>query len=216
MQSLHSIYLSVDLDFWIGKVESPVVFFDHLLDTVKDVSIVVEHQDLIPHASQFDFDTLVNIDYHSDVTEVGCTNPDEEKTLSDIDCGEWVNFVPGRSQKQHLWICPKIECHDGSNNSDTYGLCNADHRLNPFATKNAMTGWRSHKVAVRRPSINSNISNLLFRAVDKEYSIVAAGIAISPDFSRLSHIEWMDRYMHSRHLKFLQNNQTQLYRCGEE
>ena len=171
-------YLSIDLDFW-NIFDFPKAYFDRLVATGLPITVVSQHHHLLPHISLFDgcFDTLVNLDYHSDIADREEGTRKFSRQVS-LECGTWVNHIRG-SDRHYIWSYPQVQCfHHGS------GTCHSSY--NPFTVENPeeVCGW-------------TKISHRLLwypRLCD----VVAIGIAVSKGWAepRLvrEFIEWKERH----------------------
>ena len=115
-------YLSIDLDYWNGlRRRSIDIFFKHVFQLGLPIWVAPFHDQLLPHINQHDCDTLINVDYHSDIS-------DYEPRRLPLTGGTWANFVKWKKHGTFIWRYPQAEClsHDG-------GYCHL-HK-NPF--KNA-------------------------------------------------------------------------------
>jgi len=132
------IYLSIDLDYWGEKL--PLDWFEQIAVLPVSKVVVISHEHLIGHANKFtaEFDTLVNIDYHSDLA-----SHDGEPIQKDE--GTWANFIKQSKEKVFIWAPPRRECLTHST-----GYCHGVGYLNPFRTKNPdKNGWRQAKIQTR-------------------------------------------------------------------
>jgi hypothetical protein len=119
-------YLSIDLDFWNGlgwrSIEG---FFKHVFDLRLPIFVAPFHDQLLPHINQHPCNTLINVDYHSDIA-------DDDGSLI-CEEGTWANFVEWKHDGTFIWrysdsICPTPNegyCHD---------------RINPFKHP-CVSGW---------------------------------------------------------------------------
>ena len=156
-------YLSIDLDFW-NNFDFPRTYLNRLVATGLPITVVSQHHHLVSHIRQFDrsFDTLINLDYHSDLAdrEEGIRQFSRQVPLA---CGTWVNHIQGKG-RHYIWSYPQCQCYyHGS------GICHESH--NPFTAENPeeVCGW-------------SKVSHRLLwypRLCD----VVAIGIAVSKGWS---------------------------------
>jgi hypothetical protein len=161
------VYLSVDLDFWNDK-RFPQKYFDQLINLGKPLIIVRQHHYLLKHIRKFEnqFDTLVNIDYHSDITD-RCEGKTQFSRQCYLNCGTWVNHIKGNN-KRYIWSYPQKVCvlpkwHTG------YCHC----YTNPFTCGNTYEVCRWSFVEKR------------YRWFPKMEDVIAIGISISPGWSDL-------------------------------
>ncbi len=118
-------YLSIDIDYWNGlSIQSILRFFENLLALSCPLLLVNDHHSLLHDMNQSDCDTLINVDYHSDVS-------DQPDTLN---CGTWGNFVNWQHRGTFVWRYPSKECvrYGGWG-----GYCHEKH--NPF--EEPITQW---------------------------------------------------------------------------
>lgn len=169
-------YLSIDLDFW-NPFTFPKAFLDRLMATGLPVTVVSQHHHLVPHIKQFDFDTLINLDYHSDVADRDSGRKKFSLQIP-LECGTWVNHIDGRG-KRYIWSYPEPECYYRGR-----GTCHDTH--NPFDAKNPEEVCRWTEVCHR----------LLW--YPRHCDLVAAGIALSKGWAedRLIErfLEWQKDY----------------------
>jgi len=123
-----NVYLSIDLDYW-QKHRNPkacTAFFQKVWKLGLPVYVVMDHHHLLPHVNASDCDTLVNVDYHSDLADV------RPGYVLDFGEGTWTNFVDWRWGGTLIWHYPDARCLSCA------GYCH-DQR-NPFADP-AATRW---------------------------------------------------------------------------
>jgi hypothetical protein len=127
-------YLSIDLDFWNGE-DFPEKYFDRLLNTGLPITIVDEHHHLLQHIKQFEFDTIVNVDFHSDIVDNDKDEKGRFNISTELQCGTWANHIDGKN-KHFIWSMPNIACY-----TKKTGTCHLDY--NPFNFKNPerVCGW---------------------------------------------------------------------------
>lgn len=155
-----SIYLSLDLDFW---EKFPRKLFDAVAGLSCPKKIVMEHHDLLPHINRQSFETLVNVDFHSDLAN--CDRVGGRRRNPQLNDGTWGNHVHRKGQREFIWSCPDYDrcvtrlagaCWQGDNT--------------PFV-KNCkeVCGWKRTKI--RR------------KWIPKLRDVVAVGIAVSRDYT---------------------------------
>lgn len=154
-------YLSVDLDYWQehSTDRSMLRFVDRCLSLKVPTLLVSDHHWLIDHVNQYRADRLINVDYHDDITQRPNRDRDSDFPL---DCGNWVSHVKWRRRASYEWRYPWARCWD-----DGLGLCDAPDL---YGESRPTTGWGE----VSRQRLLDDIN---------WKSIVAVGIAISPDYS---------------------------------
>ena len=171
MENKH-IYLSVDLDYW--STEFPIHLFEQIVASPLSKIVVVSHEELLPHINSHvdKFDTLVNVDYHSDLasfTPAEPTFPCEE--------GTWANFIDGSKDKTFIWSPPDEKCK----NHNT-GYCHGYIYPNPFGTKKAkVSGWKLAKIKMR--------------FIPPLSECVAVGISLSPLWSASSVLTQFSKWL---------------------
>jgi len=120
------VYLSIDLDYWKAE-HSPKAatrFFRRLFGEL-DLPIMTafHHHHLVPHINSVKPDTVINIDFHSDIADKHDGPPLEE--------GNWANFVD--CQGTFIWRYPRDSCL-----THHTGYCHG-RQQNPFETN--CTNW---------------------------------------------------------------------------
>jgi len=120
------IYLSIDLDYWRYHTtpESCTSFFQQVWQLKLPVHVAAYHHHLLPHVNSFDCNTLINVDYHSDLCDLPAG-----RTI-DFTEGTWINFVDWRFWGTFTWRFPTTRCLNGRG-----GYCHVDR--NPFEDASA-------------------------------------------------------------------------------
>jgi len=96
-------YLSIDLDYWNGlRKRSIDAFFKHVFRLGLPIWVAPFHDQLLPHINQHDCNCLVNVDYHSDIS-------DYEPRLR-LTEGTWANFVKWKRKGTFIWRYPQPKC----------------------------------------------------------------------------------------------------------
>ena len=128
------VYLSIDLDYW-RRQRAPntcTAFFQEVWKLGLPIYVAMYHHHLLPHINAQDCDTLVNVDYHSDLVDL------DPGRILDFQEGTWGNFVDWRHRGTFIWRYPFPEClHIGA------GYCH-DTR-NPFEDPTAARWQRTQK-----------------------------------------------------------------------
>jgi len=89
-------YLSIDLDYWNGLQRRSIdTCFGHVFQLGLPIWVAPFHHQLLPHINQCDYDTLINVDFHSDIAEQGWGQSPTE--------GTWANFVKWRRHGTFIW-----------------------------------------------------------------------------------------------------------------
>jgi hypothetical protein len=174
-----SIYLSVDVDFWQPFTFEPA-FLEQLLELNVSTVVVEHHHELVPHVKEHDFDTLVNMDYHSDIVTRKTGTGDAAK----LNCANWANYVDG-ADRHFIWTYPVHECYKplhGRGNGTTHGSTGRS----PFKVRKPAesVGWA--KVEAR---------HAWMPPLDQ---VVAVGIALSPFFTRRRTADLFLDWLHIR------------------
>jgi len=125
-------FLSIDLDYWLldSEPHAATRFFRRLYQRFgRKIMVAVHHHHLLDYVNNRGrgFDTLINIDFHSDLSDV---QPDE---LTDkLTEANWVNFVNFQGKGSYIWRYP-----DGRCLSSQTGYCHSG--TSPFEYN--LTGW---------------------------------------------------------------------------
>ncbi len=174
-------YLSIDLDYWCQRGEPHHVraFFQRVWKLNLPITVALHHHHLLESINRRrGLDTIINVDYHSDVAE------DARGFTCDLNEGTWGNFVDFQSKGTFIWRYPNEVClsHDT-------GYCHT--YLNPFEEQ--CTGWRSIKK-------KQGLARIPW------HDICAVGVCLSPcwlerpwvmsyPIETLGMVEWMGRWM---------------------
>lgn len=119
-------YLSIDLDYWNGQRRRSIdAFFGHVFALRLPIWVAPFHHQLLPHINQCVCDTLINVDFHSDIAEW-------ERKLS-LTEGTWANFVTWRRRGTFIW---RHSCWDRWGGESRY----CHWQKNPF--KEDVSGWK--------------------------------------------------------------------------
>lgn len=105
-------HLSIDLDYWLFQyIDMHEKFPDTkgCIDFIKKVQnlnvptiVVEEHHEILPFINQYYFDTIINVDFHSDLPELPFTTIEE---------GSWPLFYKHRQYTNFRWYYPDYkEC----------------------------------------------------------------------------------------------------------
>lgn len=147
------IYLSLDLDFFNVEQTLSLNLLTKIANSGLPTKVVVSHEQLVSHINKFvgKFDTLVNVDYHSDFPTIT-----DLKSL-DFDEGTWGAFVKRSTEKTFIWSPP-------SRKSLSYftGYCHG-YYPNPFTKSNRkkveLTGWQDAQIKLKYiPKLNECIA----------------------------------------------------------
>jgi hypothetical protein len=127
--------------------------------------VVNHHHHLLPHVRKYanKWDTLVNIDEHSDLADRDFESSGRGRR-PELECGTWVNHVNGEG-KRYVWSYPHPKCYDGGE-----GTCHVFR--NPFGKESKeVAGW------------SETVALLKYRHHPR-YKVAAIGIALSePDYT---------------------------------
>ena len=172
------VYWSIDLDFWAKcRNQFSLSFFDDLLRRRIPIHVVKHHHHLLHYIPKYEFDILVNTDWHSDLADDRDLRWDSHSpklAKSHLNEGTWLNYVPGKENKVCIWHYPRQDCMNlGS------GLCHWEGR-NPFICGKkqhyqSSSGWQ---VAMYRKRCEP---------LEDDGTIVAVGISVSPGWCDMDH-----------------------------
>jgi hypothetical protein len=164
MKKTKNSYLSIDLDFWMDRAnaKSASFFFKKVFKLDVPITCVIEHEELLSDVKKVkNLKTLYNVDYHSDI----CSDCERDDEPCD---GTWVNFVPGRTNANYIWILPSLETY-----YEEEGICHVEK--DPFQDPKA-SKWKS--------------VNFTDSMKDIEWDkIQRVGVCLSPLFVRLKSIK---------------------------
>jgi hypothetical protein len=161
------VYLSIDLDYWANhclfSAKQCNTFFKKLADVnVKKFKFVKHHEGLLRHASDNNCDTLVNVDFHSDLTNLYSNG-----IKSELNEGTWVSFVSWRKEGSFIWMLP-------SKSFEEWGYCQDTTIIRKFEDLNFKnTGWKKIKKQIGTRNI-------------KWKDVCAVGICLSPEWLEYS------------------------------
>jgi len=146
----NGIYLSIDLDYWCDKKDpnkSAYNFLKEIAKLNKEIVVVNSHERLVEHINDSKCNTLINVDYHSDLADGFYKNKYLVKTKIGEEVpfqeGTWGNFIKWQKHGTFVWVypsfskCVKFEaglCHFGDedpfvkkctnwNNTKRYAFC---------------------------------------------------------------------------------------------
>lgn len=164
---MKKVYLSVDLDYWTGDIRTKrgmEQFVNKIIDKYEEgmpVKLVLDHHRLLNHVNKFEVDTLINVDYHSDIVE--------ETANESLDCGSWITFVRDKGEMHVTWCAPNYkECV-------THGAGRCDDWFGPYNTQEGV---------LERPEIAGWKSIYTTEGVGciPWGNVVAIGVAVSPNY----------------------------------
>jgi hypothetical protein len=167
------VYLSIDADFWNGIDTTPLIAsMEQMLLRVKQLKVPIlfaeNHEQLLMHMNWFDYETLVNVDYHSDLLN---NSPDRDPHM-DLNCGTWGNFVKKeiREYGQFVWVYPRSKCRTVNE-----GYVHDFRSINPFHRRAGeeslrVSGWYEAR------EIHQHIPPIVWKTT------LAVGICESPSY----------------------------------
>lgn len=113
--SYNSTFLSIDLDYFDDSPRETIARFLRRVDLL-DVEKVVyrDHHDILPMVNKLDWETLINVDHHSDLADYVEDENGEliasqwvdhkgDKEFAELDCGNWVNYVKKIGSRLYSW-----------------------------------------------------------------------------------------------------------------
>ncbi len=106
-------YLSIDLDYWSHSTErSALHFFDRVFSLNMPIWVAPFHDQLLPHIEAVDCNTIINVDFHSDLADLAL--PAEDMLLAQLNEGTWGNFISWKAKGKFVWRYPdKKRVRDG-------------------------------------------------------------------------------------------------------
>lgn len=134
-------YLSIDLDFWNqGKTSFPHMkrFLRDVKDRVPNKLLIVDsHEEILSHVNSSGCDHLINVDWHSDISNRFDPKHCQKEAYNKFNCGTWVTYVDFRDKGQFTWIHPYRATERGAR-----GYCHYPHKPchNPFLNPQ-VGGW---------------------------------------------------------------------------
>jgi hypothetical protein len=135
-----STYLSIDLDFWnvYRNYKHLYKFLTLAKNSCPNIRIVDSHEEIIEHVNVSRCTNLINVDFHSDISDHHGGNRDH------LNCGTWVNYINLRFRGNYTWIHPHLDEEDIAE-----GYCHVN--LNPFEVPR-VSGWNKViKIATHSP-----------------------------------------------------------------
>ena len=104
------IYVSIDLDFWNNRrdMAHEYQFLVKALSYVPKsrIHVMDSHENMLKSVNASGCDELINIDWHSDISNRFDPNFKNDPMYHKINCGTWVNFVKWRNKGKYTWIHP--------------------------------------------------------------------------------------------------------------
>jgi hypothetical protein len=178
-------YWSIDLDFWgtqhfwginrgSDSRKVPVRKLDALLKLDVPIFACKYHHEMLvdlEDKAEWDWTTLINIDYHSDLPN----QDDIDRTFKSgpghfrpdgywLDEGNWIGFTPHIEHRKFKWIYPYSNC-----NTKHHGWCHDPEAGDPF--KSDTSGFFSVELELQQhPQLDAS-------------GVVAIGLCVSPNWS---------------------------------
>jgi hypothetical protein len=172
-----NVYLSVDLDYWCrSRKQQCNAFFERVYALDLPIHVACEHHHLID-TMEGDFDTLINVDWHSDL----CETPDEGWVPEDLNEGTWGNFVSWRERGTFIWRYPSAACL-------TTGIGYCHDKDNPF--EKPVSGWRT--VRKRRGTAGIPWESIKAVGVCLSPSWIGPEAVIQDQINRLGMQDWLE------------------------
>lgn len=138
-----TIFLSIDLDYWLSikKLRKELAY---ILDNCSaPVRLYHEHHHILDWVNQNPCDILLNVDYHSDLAD------DNKNKVPRLSCGTWGNHVKWRKTGTFIWMPPRY-----TNYTLGWGVCCTNfHGIDNDPFKMPLSGWEN-RTKVIRPSID--------------------------------------------------------------
>lgn len=157
------VYLSIDLDYWCLS-GSPDPFFRRVFKLGLPIFVAPFHDQLLPKINESGCDTVINVDYHSDMVDYPL--PAEMMNECCLTEGSWANFIRWKDTGRFIWRYPSEVHH-------TDGYCHTDY--NPFADP-CHCGWKSTEMS-------EGLVGVPWRKIE------AIGVCLSTDWLRKAPIE---------------------------
>jgi len=168
---MDNIYLSIDIDYWVNSPQYMKAFLRKALSLGVPTTVVISHEELIPHINASKAKTVINVDYHSDLAD----DPQNSDLPLELMEGTWGNFVNFKKDGTFIWVYPNSECWVNRLGKRGSGRC--DESASPFIKNSEkICGWKRAKRRKRKLLTKEEWKN-----VDR------VGISMSPD--------WITNYM---------------------
>jgi hypothetical protein len=161
-------FLSVDIDYWNGSQEETVrknLENLHKVCSEKQIKIsaVMNHQQMLPLVNSFCPTKLINIDYHSDLTD---------NSIEHLNCGTWVSYVKNRAKSEYVWFHPNSESDGDCNGYDPIfykGKINLEF-------EESFVEWGSVQ------QINKVVEVFNFKKMLKDFDVGEVCVCLSPEY----------------------------------
>lgn len=164
-------YLSIDLDYWNEETERQMLnFLKKVMALDIPINAYIEHHEILRSVNRAKFDTLFNVDYHSDL----CEDSVHGQSPLELNEGTWGNFVKGKKDKTFIWIHPQTTCYinPGSSYEDHRGDGRCDLAKNPFTNPQAVCGWKDAKHRTAKLPTQEEMNTVQY-----------IGLCVSPDWT---------------------------------
>jgi len=165
--SYNSTFLSIDLDYFDDGPRETLARFLRRVDLLDvEKAVYKDHHDILPMVNRYDWETLINVDHHSDLADLL-----EEPTTGkldplDLNCGTWVNYVKNIGSRLYSWHYPFDKCLGWS------GRCDNQTQDRTFLTPKGAKYRNWKNIEVRKG----------LRGIPWD-DIVAVAIVVSPNYS---------------------------------
>jgi len=160
-----TIFLSIDLDYWlnINRLQKELRYI--LNNCSAPVKLFHEHHHTLNWINKNPCDVLLNVDYHSDLAD---DNPKGPPRLS---CGTWGNHVKWRKTGKFVWLPTRY-----ANYTEGWGVCctsrgSGINKIENDPFKESLSGWED-----RTEVIKSTINKIPLKQVK------AIAICLSIDY----------------------------------
>jgi len=172
--------LSIDLDFFNVdyKCKNLQNTMERIVKLKVPLLVVNSHEKMTGFINRFKFNTLINMDEHSDMVEKHCDKKH---------CGSWVNFVNHDNQKRnYVWLVSqwKLASDKGVQCSHDTGRCDITE------------GFYTEKMSKLRPWHNARVTTA--QSVIRWHEIVCVGIALSTEYTLSNVLEAFLSYWWSK------------------
>lgn len=137
------IYLSIDLDYWnrgpkcFGHMRK---FLTEALGYVPKsrINVIDSHENMIPFINESGCDELINMDWHSDISNRFDPDFKDQEGWNMLNCGTWVTYIKWKGNGKYTWIHPYAAKY-----RDRRGYCHLPlgRKNNPFNNA-SVSGWK--------------------------------------------------------------------------
>lgn len=168
-------YLSVDIDYWTNSSSVRMLFeLGKLIEDCRaapapvPITAVMNHQQLLWNVNRTSARRLVNLDYHSDISD---------KDATELHCGNWVSYVTWRRDGEYIWVRPEIDpslgaCNDSGwdKGSDWKKVTSTVRAPSKLSLRKLLRNCKGIGLCMS-PAFVRLEARALFTAVIKEYKI---------------------------------------------